>query len=332
MPGLFWAIRGPRQGHLSKGPVFPMPLTVLLPVPTLWDAFAPPLRLAFAEAGLAADLVAEADPAAVDYIVYAPMSPLQDFTPYIRTKAVLNLWAGVERIVGNPTLTQPLCRMVDPGLTEGMVEWVVGHTLRHHLGMDRHIVNPGHLWDPTCPPLARERAVTILGLGALGAAVAQALVALNFPVTGWSRTARALPGVVTLHGAAGLAQALSTAAILITLLPRTAETENLLDAARLALLPKGAVILNPGRGALIDDAALLAALDAGHVAQATLDVFRSEPLPAGHPYWTHPRVTVTPHVAADTRPSSAARVIARNIARGEAGLPLLHLVDRARGY
>jgi glyoxylate/hydroxypyruvate reductase len=264
----------------------------------------------------------------VDYIVYAPSSPLQDFAPYSRTKAVLSLWAGVERIVGNATLTQPLCRMVDPWMTEGMVEWVAGHALRHHLGMDRHIVNPDRVWDPTCPPLARERPVTVLGTGALGSACATALRALNFPVTGWSRTEK--PGC--LHGETGLRQALSTAAILVTLLPKTPETETLLNAERLAMLPKGAVILNPGRGHLIDDDALLAALDAGLIGHATLDVFRIEPLPQDHRFWSHPRVTVTPHVAADTRTSSAARVIAENIRRGEAGEPFLHLVDRVRGY
>lgn len=303
-------------------------LTVLFATPSLWAEFKPALTAALTDAGISARLVTEARPEEVDYIVYSPISPLQDFTPYARAKAVLNLWAGVEKIVGNRTLTQPLCRMVDPGLTEGMVEWVVGHTLRHHLGMDRHILNPGHVWDQTCPPLARERPVTVLGMGALGSASATALRAMNFPVTGWSRTER--PGC--LHGEAGLREALSTATILVTLLPKTPETENLLNADRLAMLPKGAVIVNPGRGALIDDDALLAALDAGHVGHATLDVFRVEPLPSDHRYWTHPRVTVTPHIAADTRPSSSSRVIAENIRRGEAGEPFLHLVDRARGY
>ena len=298
-------------------------------VPSLWPEYQTALPQALAEAGITGEIVAEApDPETIDYIVYAPSAPLQDFAPFTRTKAVLSLWAGVERIVGNATLTQALCRMVDPWMTEGMVEWVVGHALRHHLGMDRHIVNPGHVWDQTCPPLARERPVTVLGMGALGSAAATGLRAMNFPVTGWSRSEK--PG--SLHGEAGLRQALSTAAILVTLLPKTPETENLLNAERLALLPKGAVILNPGRGPLIDDAALLAALDAGHIGHATLDVFRVEPLPQDHPFWTHPRVTVTPHVAADTRTDSAARVIAENIRRGEAGEPFLHRVDRVRGY
>ena len=309
-----------------------MPITVLFAAPALWDDYHAPLHAALSEVGITADLVQDAPPERVDYIVYAPSAALQDFTPYRRCKAVLSLWAGVERIVGNTTLTQPLCRMVDPGLTEGMVEWVVGHTLRHHLGMDRHIVNPGHVWDPTCPPLARERPVTVLGLGALGTACAQALVALNFPVTGWSRTPRSVPSVRCLSGEAGLAQALRGAQVVVTLLPRTPETENTLNAERLALLVPGAVVLNPGRGALIDDAALIEALDRGQIGHATLDVFRVEPLPRDHPFWSHPRVTVTPHIAADTRPSSAARVLAENIRRGEAGEPFVHLVDRARGY
>ncbi|WP_434613993.1 2-hydroxyacid dehydrogenase [Tabrizicola sp. M-4] len=297
-----------------------------------WAEYAAPLRDAIAQAGLSATLTREAAPDRVDYIIYAPTSPLQDFSPFTRCKAVLSLWAGVERIVGNPTLTQPLCRMVDPALTEGMVEWVVGHALRHHLGMDRHIVNPGRLWDPTCPPLARERPVTMLGMGELGTACARALAALNFPVTGWSRTPKQTGDIPCLHGEDGLAKALSTAQIVVTLLPKTPETENTLNARTLALLPRGAVILNPGRGALIDDDALLAALDSGQIGHATLDVFRTEPLPQDHPYWSHPRVTVTPHIAADTRAPSASRVIAENIRRGEAGIPLLNRVDRTRGY
>ncbi len=120
--------------------------------------------------------------------------------------------------------------------------------------------------------------------------------------------------------------------MVITLLPKTADTENLLNAERLGWLAKGAFIINPGRGPLIDDQALLAALDTGQIGHATLDVFRIEPLPADHPFWAHPHVTVTPHIAADTRPDSAARVVAENVRRGEMGEPFLHLVDRSRGY
>jgi glyoxylate/hydroxypyruvate reductase len=310
-----------------------MTLTIYFAATANWPEFETLLPQALIRAGLDASVVTEIDdPALVDYIVYAPSAALQDFTPFTRCKAVLSLWAGVERIVGNPTLTQPLCRMVDDGLTEGMVEWVVGHTLRHHLGMDRHIINPGHVWDQTCPPLARERPVTMLGMGALGTACARALAALNFPVTGWSRSPKDVPGIACLHGEDGLQAALKQAAIVVTLLPKTPETESLLNARRLAWMRSDSVILNPGRGALIDDEALLAALDSGRIAHATLDVFRIEPLPREHRYWTHPRVTVTPHIAADTRATGASQVLAENIRRGEAGMPLLHQVDRKRGY
>lgn len=304
---------------------------ILFAAPLNWPEYETLLPATLAAAGIKADVVTEADPATVDYIIYAPSAPLQDFTLFTRCKAVLSLWAGVERVAPNQTLTQPLCRMVDAGLTEGMVEWVVGHTLRHHLGMDRHIINPTHQWDPTCPPLARERQVAMLGLGALGLACARALQALNFPVTGWSRSPKTIPGLPCLHGEDGLEQALCQAQIVITLLPKTPKTENLLNARRLSWLPKGAVILNPGRGPLIDDDALLHALDT-HLGHATLDVFRTEPLPPTHPFWTHPKVTVTPHIAADTRPTGAVKVLVENIRRAEAGEALLHLVDRRLGY
>ncbi|TCP41475.1 2-hydroxyacid dehydrogenase [Rhodovulum marinum] len=299
----------------------------------LWEAYRAPLTRALAEAGIAARVVTETDaPETVDYIVYAPNDRLTDFTPFTRCRAVLSLWAGVERIVTNETLTQPLCRMVDSGLEEGMVEWVTGHVLRHHLGIDRQICARAPSWEQVVPPLARDRTVAVLGLGALGRACAQALAGLRFRVSGWSRTPRAIEGIACDHGADGLRRVLERAEIVVLLLPLTAETESLMDAERLGWLPEGAVLINPGRGALIDDAALIAALDAGRLGHATLDVFRTEPLPADHPFWAHPRVTVTPHIASETRPDSAARVIAENIRRGEAGAPFLFLVDRSRGY
>ena len=300
--------------------------------PDSWAAYEAPLTTALAEKGVKANLSRDFAPDEVDYIVYAPNSTVQDFTPYTRCKAVLNLWAGVENVVGNTTLTQPLARMVDHGLTQGMMEWVTGHALRHHLGMDRHIHGLNGVWDKHVPPLAEDRGVTVLGLGALGSACAKALAGLGFDVTGWSRSPHEVAGVHCLHGDDGLAQALSTAEIAVLLLPLTAATENLMNAARLAQMPRGAVILNPGRGALIDDDALLAALDSGQIGHATLDVFRVEPLPADHPFWAHPSVTVTPHIASETRPASASRVIAENVRRGEAGEPFVHLVDRKLGY
>ncbi|EBA13437.1 2-hydroxyacid dehydrogenase [Roseobacter sp. CCS2] len=301
--------------------------------PERWDEYRAPLTNAFAKAGLEVDLAQSHTPADVDYIIFAPNGPVTDFSPYTKTKAIMSLWAGVETVVDNATLTQPLCRLVDDSLTNGMVEWVVGHTLRHHLGMDAHITKQDGTWDNFIyPPIAAHRPVTILGIGALGAACGQALHALGFPVTGWSRRAKDIPNIRCLHGDDGLRTALTGAQIVILLLPQTPQTTNILTGDTLALMAKGSSVINPGRGPLIDDAALLAALDSGHIAHATLDVFRIEPLPPQDPYWAHPQVTVTPHIASSTRPETAAEVIVENISRGEAGKPFRYLVDRGRGY
>ncbi|MGB1023761.1 MAG: 2-hydroxyacid dehydrogenase [Paracoccaceae bacterium] len=299
-----------------------------------WAEYEPALRKALQKAGVdTTGLTTEADPAEVDYIIYAPNSGLQDFTPFTRAKAVLSLWAGVEDIVGNETITMPLARMVDYGLTQGMLEFVTGHVLRYHLMIDDFLAGQDGVWRPNLvPPLARDRKVTILGLGVLGAAAAQSLARIGFDVAGWSRSPKSIEGIACYHGEDGRFDALRHAEILVTLLPDTAATRGLINQTTLAALPHGAKIINPGRGSLIEDAALLAALDTGKIAAATLDVFTIEPLPASHPYWRHPRVTVTPHIASATRAETASETIAENIRRGEVGEPFLHLVDRAAGY
>ena len=297
-----------------------------------WDVYRAPLTRACAAAGLSVDIARDHAPGCVDYIVYAPRGAPLEFRRFTRARAVLCLWAGVETIIDNPDLTQPVARMVDDGMTEGMVEYVTGHVLRHHLGMDRDITRTDRRWQPHTPPLARNRTVGILGLGALGAACAAALAGLNFRVLGWSRRQKHFAGVTCFAGDDGLARLLEQAQILCLLLPLTASTENLLDRRNLARLPRGAVIINPARGPMIDDDALLDALATGQIAHATLDVFRHEPLPPQHPFWQHPGITVTPHIASETRAETAAQVVAENIRRAEAGETLLHLVDRAAGY
>lgn len=279
-----------------------------------------------------AGLLGEIAPADADYIIHATGGPISDFAPFTNARAVLSLWAGVEKIVGNTTLTQPLCRMVDDGLRQGMVEWVVGHVLRAHLGMDRYVCQKPVTWEQHVPPLATDRSVTVLGLGELGSAAATALAQLGFRVTGWSRSPRDVAGVRCLAGQENLPHALASAEILVGLLPQTPETIDLLNAERLALLPKGSFIINAGRGTLIVDDALIAALDNEQIAHATLDVFRTEPVPSDHPFWSHPGVTISPHIAAATRASTAAEKIAENIARAESGQPLLHVVDRTLSY
>ncbi len=202
-----------------------MPNVLFAARPERWAQYEAPLRAAFDELGIAADLRLEFPPEDVDYIVYAPNSTVQDFTPFTRLRAVLNLWAGVEAVVNNPTLNVPLARMVDPALTQGMVEWVTGHTLRHHLGMDAHIhAQPGE-WNNVAPPVAWERKTTILGLGELGRACAESLVRLGFQVSGWSQSPKSIDGVSCHHGTQGLLEALKDAEIVTLLMPDLAGFE-----------------------------------------------------------------------------------------------------------
>lgn len=296
-----------------------------------WDQYAPDLLKAFETLPFDTHLSRDIAPAAAQYIVMAGRPENADYSRFTKCKAILRLWAGVEDVVHNDTITMPICRMVGGGLDAGMVEWVTAHALRHHIGLDTHIHGQDGLWrNENAPPLAANRSITVLGLGALGAACATALAGLGFRVTGWSKSPKSIPGLRCLNG--DVTEALNGAEIVITLLPRTPDTENILNEKTLALLAPGAVVLNPGRGELIDDDALLGALASGQLSHATLDTFRIEPLPQDHPFWAHPKITVTPHIASATRSAPAANVIADNIKRGEAGLPFLHVVDRKAGY
>nr|WP_106160247.1 NAD(P)-dependent oxidoreductase [Hasllibacter halocynthiae] len=299
--------------------------------PKVWETFGRPIEEAIARAVPDATVSRDAPPEAADWVVLGDVSEVTDFAVFRSARAILCLWAGVEEVLAQDP-PQPVARMVDPGLTQGMVEWVVGHVMRHHLDLDRWIGADRPGWNHPPPPLAFRRRVGVLGLGALGGAAATALAGLGFDVAGWARGAKSIPGVRALTGEAGLRAVLGRSEILVLLVPHTSETEGLMGAANLARMPEGSVLLNPGRGALVDEDALLQALARGRPGHATLDTFRTEPLPEGHPFWSHPKVTVTPHIASATRPDTAAEVIAENVRRGEAGEPLLHLVDRARGY
>lgn len=275
------------------------------------------------------------DPAEVEVLVTGASGGPADFSPYAGARLIQSFWAGVEGFLANPTFPREpvFCRMVEPGLREGMTDYVCAHVLRAHVGLDRHVRDSAEgLWRPAAPPLSRDRKVGVLGLGALGADAARMLGHLRFDVGGWSRTPKHLDGVRCFSGDEGLRAILGESEIVVTLLPSTPATHHLLNAERLSWLPRGATIINPGRGQLIDDDALLAALASGQVAQATLDVFDTEPLPEGHPYWGHPQVTVTPHVAAETRIDTAARVVVEQIGRLQRGEPLRHIVDRDSGY
>ena len=297
-----------------------------------WRRYKAPLQDALDDKSLDYELGITITPSEVDYIIYAPSSYLQDFSPYTKLKAVLNLWAGVEGVTNNKTLNVPLARMVDSGLTDGMVEWVTGHTLRHHLGIDKHIHGQDGIWRSYVPPLAKDRIITILGLGTLGTACGIALERLGFNVRGWSRKEKRVEGILCFYGDDQIDSSLLDADIVVLLLPDTPLTQNILNQHTLNLLKRGAFVLNPGRGPLIDDDALLAALETGQIEHATLDVFRIEPLPQNHQYWSNNKVTVIPHKASETRPKTASQVIAMNIERAENGQELLYLVDRENGY
>ena len=297
-----------------------------------WRRYKAPLQDALDDKSLDYELGTNITPSEVDYIIYAPTSSLQDFSPYTKLKAVLNLWAGVEGVTNNKTLNVPLARMVDSGLTDGMVEWVTGHTLRHHLGIDKHIHGQDGIWRSYVPPLAKDRIITILGLGTLGTACGIALERLGFNVRGWSRREKRVDGILCFYGDDQIDSSLLDADIVVLLLPDTPLTQNILNQHTLNLLKRGAFVLNPGRGPLIDDDALLAALETGQIEHATLDVFRIEPLPKNHQYWSNNKVTVIPHKASETRPKTASQVIAMNIERAENGQELLYLVDRENGY
>ena len=249
-------------------------------------------------------------------------------------EAIFSLAAGVEAFLADPTLPDvPLCRMVDPGLTATLTDYAHWAVLHAHRGIDRfERAQAVHRWTATRPKLAAEVTVAVLGFGELGRAVADRLAAHGYVLTAWSRTPKEHPEVSVHHGQDGLAAAIAPADLVIALLPATPATRALFDERFFAALKPGATFVNLGRGEQLVEPALLRALDEGGLGYAILDVFRTEPLPPEHPFWRHPRVRVTPHVAGSTLPATGAPVVADNIRRARAGLPLRHVVDRERGY
>jgi len=276
----------------------------------------------------------------VDDITHAIVSqpPLGALASLPNLTHIHSLWAGIDHITRDPDrpTNTPIIRMVDYGLSQGMMEYTVGHTLRYHLNMpffEAEQAAGRWSWQP--PPLSEDRSVGILGLGTLGQITAKQLLSLGFKVSGWSRNSKEIEGITSYAGNGGLEAFLNQVEILICLLPNTPETTDLLNAKTLKMLPKGAAIINAGRGELITDADLIDALDKAHITGATLDVFREEPLPSDHPYWQHPKVTITPHVAADTRLSTGVSTVLNNMKhldKGDALSALPGVVDNKAGY
>jgi glyoxylate/hydroxypyruvate reductase A len=274
------------------------------------------------------------DSAEIDYaLVWKPPRGLLGSLPNLRL--IFSLGAGIDHLTSDPELPPdiPVLRMVEPGLTAGMTEYVVMSALMHHRRMlDYAAMQREKMWDILPTPLATDRKVGIMGLGVLGADAAAALASLGFEVTGWSRHPKSVRGVSSFHGAEQFKAFLAGCEILVCLLPLTAETRGILNARTLAMLPRGAAVINVGRGDLLAEDDLLQALDSGQIGAATLDVFAAEPLAPEHPFWAHPRVIVTPHCASMTLPDSGARAVIENIRRLEAGQELLHVADLGRGY
>ena len=274
------------------------------------------------------------DPGEIDAAIVWK-APQGELRKYPNLKLIVNLGAGVDSIVQDRSLPAgiPIVRIADPDMSRMMAQFVLAAVLRHYRDFvpfaraqkERrwHYIHPREA--PTC-------SVGVMGLGNLGAMAASELVRQGFKVAGWARSPKSLDGVESFHGNAGLAPFLARTEILAVMLPLTPQTEGILDAKALALLPRGAKIINVGRGRLVDEDALIAAIRSGQIAEATLDVFRTEPLPADSPLWDLDQVLVTPHLASVAIPRTAARQVAENLRRVRAGEPLINAVDPQRGY
>lgn len=286
-----------------------------------WDDEEREAWLALLQQALPDDEFVLAPQADVEIAVVAnpPPGSLQGL-PQLRL--IQSVWAGVDRLLQDPTLPRgvPLARMVDPAMNEAMAQTALWAVLSLHRGFfELQARQREQRWCPPEQPRAADWSVLVLGLGELGGRVARALETQGYAVSGWSRRS---------GGEAPLAEADTV----INLLPLTEATRGFFDVARLARMKRGSSLVNLARGAHVVEADLLQALDAGHLRHAVLDVFEQEPLPVGHRLWTHPRVTVLPHCAAQTDPRSAAAVVVANIRALRAGRPLRHRVDTERGY
>ena len=269
-----------------------------------------------------------------DYaLVWKP--PAELFTRARPRRAIFNLGAGVDALLAVPTLPDdvPVIRLEDAGMALPMAEYVMLAVLRAYREADAYAAQQRERrWQPRQRIAKSAFGVGFLGFGVLGQRVASTLVPFGFPIRAWSTARKAIDGVESFAGRAELHAFLAKSRVLVCLLPATAETDSLLDRAALEALPPGAHLVNVARGTLIVDDDLVTLLDRGHLASATLDVFRDEPLPSGHPFWHHPRITLTPHASAVTQVKDSVAQVAAKIRALERGDPVTGIVDRARGY
>jgi glyoxylate/hydroxypyruvate reductase len=270
----------------------------------------------------------------VEVLVAFRLKPGQ-LAKYPNLKLIYVSAAGVEKVIGVPDLPAHIqvVRTVDPGQNLQMAQYAVMLALHFLRGMPRFVKQQAERqWIRYEPPLAAECPVTILGMGPSGKRIAQAFSQMGFPVSGWSRTRHEEPGVRSFAGMGELPAALARAKVVVCILPLTAHTRHVLNADTLAMLPKGAYLINVARGDHVDEVALLAALESGQLGGAAIDVQAREPLPADSPLWSAPNLTITPHIAAYPSPALVAEQLLENVRRLRAGEPLQNLVDRTRGY
>lgn len=277
----------------------------------------------------------EGDNDAADYaIVWKPPLAMLQQRPDL--KAVFNIGAGVDAILEfGAALPKDLTivRLDDAGMGVQMAEYVTHAVLRYFRRLNEFDMQARTgQWRFLKPHDKKNFAVGILGLGVLGTQIAQALAQFGFPINGWSRTKKEVPGVRCYAGPVGLDEFLRVSRVLVCVLPLTAETSGLLNEFVLGKLPKGSYLVNVARGAHLVEEDLLKLVQNGHIAAATLDVFREEPLPPAHPFWQEPRITITPHIAAMTLRGDSVRQIAGKIRALERGEPIAGIVDRTRGY
>ena len=268
-----------------------------------------------------------------DYaVVWAPPQQFMDEQPGL--KALFNIGAGVDALLRLRLPPHALVvRLDDAGMAVQMAEYVCHAVIRHFREFDAYEADmAAGRWGYRKPRLRSEFPIGVMGLGVLGERVAKALAQFDFPVSGWSRSAKAIEGVRAFSGAEQFNDFLAASCVLVNLLPLTPETADVINADTLARLQPGAYIINVARGAHLVEDDLLAAIERGHVAGATLDVFRTEPLPAGHPFWHHPRITITPHTSARTLRDESIAQIARKMAALQRGDTVAGVVDAGRGY
>jgi glyoxylate/hydroxypyruvate reductase A len=273
------------------------------------------------------------DPAEIRYLA-AWMPPEEPLSGFPNLEILFSMGAGVDQFDLSAIPEHvPLVRMLEPGVAEGMVDYVTLAVLALHRDLVSYIDQQRRkVWRELGLVRASERRVGILGVGRLGQAVIPPLASLGFQVSGWNRSPREIAGVRCYTGTAELPAFLGQTDILVCLLPLTDETRGILNASLFTQLPPGAAILNVGRGGHLVAADLIAALDSGHLSSAVLDVAEPEPLPADHPFWTHPKILLTPHIATNTRPETGVEFVLDTIGRHRRGEPLPGLVDRRRGY